>query len=860
MRCLHGVGTVLPGSASFVTEWEKPCLAFPFRHGSPTPMQRHTPIRWNAYPALLLAGAFALGIWARVSLSWAPISAWLLLAAAALGLAVLGHAWPRRRLVTLRPLVITLALGGAAVALGGARTASFQHLAPGHIGTLLDPDADVNAVMLNVRVSGAVEETPRGARFTARIDTLVHGRDTLSVAGAARVFFRSSPWEPPTPFPAVRQGDRLRLRARLQALPRPRNPGDFDYGAYLRRRGIHAVATVDAADGATIVRRGRASVLSLIASLRTLITNRIDTYVQGAEGRAVMRALLTGNRGAISETTQDRFAKTGLLHLLAISGLHVLLVGMVIYVLMRPVLMRLRLTWQVVEWTRAVGTLALLVGFALLTGGRPSVSRAVVMAGLFIGGNVLQRSTHSLNTLGVAGLVLLAARPLALFDAGFQLSFAAVAAIITLNPRMQAWLPPRWRHTGWRGHVGSLVTVSVAATLGTMPVLLVHFGYVSFAGIALNVAAIPVTGLALLSGMMTALLGGWASLGGALGAAATVLTSSLLWIAETGDTWLGWMSFDRTVRNPWIIGALVMAMIAATQWPRPRLRWRLVAATLLLATVGTWLDARDHLAKPELQVVFFDVGQGDAALVSFPNGAHLLVDTGPRSPLFDAGASVIAPHLDRWGIEQLDAVAISHSDSDHLGGLPSLLRQVPTERVVLNELGERTDLVEEVERTADSLRVPIQQAWAGDTLSLDPAVHVQVLGPPRRAPFLADDNDASLVVRIVYGETQFLFTGDVERRAEQWLSHHYGVLLRSDVVKVAHHGSSTSSHPVFVREAAANGGTAVVSVGARNPFGLPAAAVLRRWSEAGTTLATTAADGAVWLRSDGKQVRRVRWR
>lgn len=823
-------------------------------------MWHHAPIRWNAYPALLLAGIFALGVWIAVESPTASVHGWFMVVGVALGMTVAGHLWPRQQLVTLRPLIITLSLGIAVMGLGGARTAAFQHLPPGHIGHLLYSHADMEDAGLRMRVKGVVEHAPRGTRFTARLDTLVLADDTLSVHGSVRVFLYVSRWGTEASLPSIGPGDRLRLHARLKAPPFQRNPADFDYGAYLRRRGIHGVVTADAEDPIHVVGHGRSAVWSHVAALRAGITHRIDRYVPGDEAQAVLRALLTGDRGHISDDTRRRFAATGLLHLLAISGLHVLLVGMVLYTLLRPVLMRIGLRWRGVECVRAAITLSVLCGFALLTGGRASVVRAVVMASLFIGGNVLQRRGHPLNTLGVAGIVILAAAPLSLFDAGFQLSFAAVGAIVTLNSRLQERIPPRWRHGGWRGQLTALVTTSVTATLGTMPVLLTHFGYVSFGGIALNVVAIPLTALALMSGMLTVALGGWALAGSVFGAAAGTLTGRLLETARRGEEWLGWVSVEGFLQDPWIVLAIIGTLAMVVQWPRPRLRWRLAATALLFAGLGTWGSVWDQLDPPPLEVVFLDVGQGDATVISLPNGRHMLVDAGARSPHFDAGTSFVVPHLDRHGIDRLDAVVISHSDSDHLGGLPAILRHVPVGRVVLNDQRPDTELVGEVMQLIDSLHVPIQRAWAGDTLSLDAGVHVQVLSPPENAFSGASDNDASVVLRLVHGSTRVLFTGDIEATAERWLARHYEGLLQSEIVKVAHHGSGTSSRDYFIEQVATHGGIAVVSVGARNRFGFPAPEVVRRWQAADMHVALTARRGAIWFRSDGYRFTRVPWR
>lgn len=821
-------------------------------------MRSPTAIRWNAYPAPLAAGAFAAGIVG----AYGGVSphVWLWLCVALAGLFVLGVLLylPRRRLVSLRGLQIVAAAGITLAALGGARTAVDLRPSPADVGTLLPPRAHVDDATLVGWVDDAVEHTPRGARFTLQTDALLVYADSLAVKGAVRVFLRPSLWDTTAVFPSVRQGDRLRLGGTLRAPPSRRNPADFDYGTYLRRQGIHALLHVDTPDGITILQR-EPGIKKAVVEARHYVARHIDQHVHGKKPRGVLRALLVGDRGTVPTSTQQQFAATGLLHLLAISGLHVLIVGMVVYQLLRPALMRWRLSWQHAEWTRAVFTIGLLAFFALLTGGRPSVVRAVVMAALFIGANALQRNTRSLNTLGVAALVLLIHRPLALLDVGFQLSFSAVAAIVVLNPRLQLLLPPAWRHRGWRGQIGSLITVSVGATLGTAPVLLTHFGYVSAAGVVLNVAAIPLTALALLSGLCAALAGGGV-VGASFAAAAETMTEGLLRLAAAGTARLGWASIDATVQDPLVVLALVAGMLLIVHGRHARRRWLFTGVVLLLVTAHVWKGLLDTRPSPFLEVIFFDVGQGDAALVTFPNGRHLLVDTGPRSPYGDAGTSVVAPHLRRHGVDRLDAVLISHSDSDHLGGLPSILRNIPVERLIMNDPLERSALVDEVEMLIDSLDVSRRAAYAGDTLSMDQSTLVHILGPSSASRHVQGRNDASILMQLTHGQNQFLFLGDVEGDGEQWATQVYGDFLESEVIKVAHHGSVTSSAPTFVGKAALQDGLAVVSASRRNPFGHPHREVVERWRRAGAAVLATSVEGAIWVRSDGNTIARVPWR
>jgi competence protein ComEC len=278
--------------------------------------------------------------------------------------------------------------------------------------------------------------------------------------------------------------------------------------------------------------------------------------------------------------------------------------------------------------------------------------------------------------------------------------------------------------------------------------------------------------------------------------------------------------------------------------------------------MGAWGIALSHRALPSLDIVFLDVGQGDAAFVRFPDGRTMAVDLGPRDAYFDAGRSVVVPHLERFSPKRLDVAVVTHPHSDHLGGFPSVLRSIPVGRYVHNGEPYDSDLFRESEHLLDSLHVPSHSLRAGDTLRVDPSVRIQVLAPAPATDDEANPNERSVVLLLEFGATTILLTGDSERAAENGLLHAFRTSLAAEVVKVAHHGSDTSSQPRFVEAVTQGEETtlAVVSVAERNRFGLPDEVVLDRWSEAGARLHVTSAGGALWLRSDGREVRVVDWR
>lgn len=835
------------------------------------------PLRLSSRPLVGVALALAAGI---VAAQWiASVWVWAALIGGALASVAAHMLWTRRALVTLRRAVLAGAVGLVAMGVGGLRMAAWHTQPPdsiAHIARDASAMEDAPPVTVWARIAEIPTTSEWSHRFAAVVDSVANGEIGGTVSGRIQVSLaRTSYGDTPPLYPALRLGDRVEITGVLSPLPTRRNPADFDYGAFLSHRGIDATLYIRDGEAVTFLSPTRQFDDRLALAVQDRVRRAVARYVLHSESQAVLLALLLADRSQLDDATTDTFRETGLMHLLAVSGLHVFLVGLAVFFVLGPVLMRTGMPRQRVMWIRAVISLGLLAIYVLVTGGSVSVVRAFVMAAILIVGAALQRRRDTLNALGAAAIVLLVMRPTALFEVGFQLSFSAVAALVALTPHLTQAVPARWRS----GSIGKWVTsssvASVAATLGTAPVLLVHFGRVALAGLLLNLPAIPLTGVTLGAGIGTVIGSPIPWLGETFGALASLSAWTLVQISTRGATFLGSAALVGFLNDGWITAALAVLLFAGALWRRPvaRLRLGLAALALVAFSVLTSAIRGDH--APRLDIVFLDVGQGDATLIGLPNGRHVLIDAGVQTPYRDEGQRTVVPHLERYGIRQLDAVVLTHADADHMGGVPSVLRSVAVDRLIHNGQTKDNAIWTDLETTADSLGIVQQTVTAGDVLDLDPSVRIRVLGPSGTPQPGDDANDASIVLLVEYGHTRWLLTGDAEATAEADLVARYGALLRADVVKVGHHGSRTSSTPELVAAVRGRGASpirlasdapvhspdyAVVSVAKRNRYGLPNAEPLMRWQDAGAEVLQTANEGAIWLRSDGDTIERVGWR
>lgn len=698
-----------------------------------------------------------------------------------------------------------------------------------------------------VTVRSLPQATSYGWRFTADTHMLLVDQDTLHLPLSLEIGVYI-PDSLRNALPKLHCGSQAVIGGLLEPLPAPRNPGLVDRRPYLRRRGI--VARLKVHDHRLLhpIASGQCVPHSWLEPLKRRIGHDLAQAIPDPEAQSVVQALVLGDRSGLSWETRGQLGRAGLAHLLAISGLHVMFVGLVLYALLRPLLLRVGLGWWSMEWSRTFLTLLILISYVVLAGTPASAVRALVMTGLFLGATLRQVPLHPFNALGAAALFILLLDPPQLFEPGFQLSFAAVGGLLGGFSSFQQHLPTRLRQSSVGRYLTGSLLATLTATLTTAPFMLLHFGYVSWAGLPLNLLGIPLASGALSAGLLTAATASLSTTVAKLfGDAATLCAQGLLWLGNLADkAFADWVMYSP---HPpfWLLVLLPLLLGLLSR----SLHFRRLTLGLALGCgcAGVWLS---RPAPATLEVIFFDVGHGDATLIRTPNGRHLLIDTGSYTLEEAAVLWSVLPFL-RWqGIDYIDVLLLTHPDADHIGGAPTLLRRIKVGRVLDNGASDTAYLSRELQHVLDSLQLPRQSLTAGDTIYLDDAVALQVLAPGA-VSMQTPDNERSVVLRMVYGHTRWLFLGDAEAGLEKQLVHAYGQLLQSDVVKVGHHGSSTSSTPLLVQTIfpdTHHAGWAVISTGWRGV----SPPVHQRWLEQKATVWITAASGALWLRSDGQHI------
>lgn len=664
-------------------------------------------------------------------------------------------------------------------------------------------------VVLTGYVAGIPQATAHGTRFRFAVEgATLRGSELPAPPSAVRLSWYGKP-------PILRPGERWRLRVRLKPPNGFMDPGSFDYEAWLFRRGIRATGYVRQ-HGAQRLPGLRLTVPVRLDRVRASLAQRIAAAVPDDSERGVLLALTLGIRDDIPRERWQTLLDTGTNHLVAISGLHVGMVAGLVFLLMRRLWSGLPGLALLLAAPRAAAVFSLLAacGYAALAGFAVPTQRALVMLAVGLGGLLLWRRSQPSHAFAAALCAVLLFDPLAVLEAGFWLSFAAVALILYVAVGRGGgggWL------RGWGRVQGALL-------LGLLPFTALLFQRAAPVAPLANLLAVPWVGMLVvplaLSG--TLLLGIWpAAAGLVLGLAASAL--GLMWPVLAFLAHLPGAHLRLGVVSPvaFVLAACGVAWLLAPRgWPA---RW--VGAVML----GPLLWPPPSYPPPGTwRVNLLDVGQGMAAVVQ--TSRHTLVfDAGPRfGPDFDAGAAVVAPYLRSLGLRHLDLLVVSHDDSDHSGGVSSLLAAYPHVPLLASDPA--------VWPRAQACRAGQRWTWDG--------VRFEMLNPLNGEG--GGRNDLSCVLRIAGDGGSILLLSDIEARTERALVRRWGVRLATEVMIVPHHGSSSSSTPAFLD--AVHPRLALLSRGFGNRFGFPRRSVMRRYSARGIAVLDTARAGMLTVR------------
>ena len=731
--------------------------------------------------------------------------------------------------------------------------------------------ADEQPILLEGVIVAPVRQTPDGLILLVEATRMVRQGEEQVAHGRIRLT-----WREPGEY-ALIYGDHVAFMARVREPYGTLNPGGFHYGQYLKRQGIHAVATVQGPQAirvqGTQERTTRELILGVVDRWRQTIHHAaVSSLTNPALG--LFLGMVLGEQSYIESDIRDAFMASGTVHILSISGSHLGLLSLLIFAGARWSLRLLpasrleRLSLRITATRFAILiTLPAVSFYTLLAGAEMATVRSWIMIVVCCVGIWLGRERNLVTALAVAALLMVLPHPEAIHDISFQLSYLSVAAIalVVLARKEQesnlsgldaAFPPaqPTWLVDFW--HKAALAwLITLAVSLTTLPLVAHDFHQIPWLGLFTNMVIVPLVGifmipLGLLSGVIT-LVGGGETL-----PMASVNQWVFDWLAQVV------MSLSHVPGAAWYVASpsfssmmVFWGMLAGvvTLWHRSLIRWG--CGTILLAILLWWgWSPRTGWEPGTVRVTFLDVGQGDATVLELPDGQTVLIDGGPSYRRLDMGRAVIGPYLWNQGIRRLDHVVATHPQWDHVGGLPWVLHTFEVGQYWDNGVSRPERFFSQLHSAVKSAGLQERTPTIGIEIVSPGPCSLTVLSPARsqgsegyRSGTVSsgkDLNNRSLVTRLECGAHSFLLTADAEQQSLDGLLHVPNG-LSARVVKVPHHGARSSLHREWVSRLQAE--AMVVSVGARNRYGHPAPEVLNAYEQRGLPLYRTDRDGAVWF-------------
>lgn len=705
----------------------------------------------------------------------------------------------------------------------------------------------------NVKVFGTIEEIELERSyevvFILKTDSVIIANKSIQTNEKLLCRLRNDSTERRKFYESVKPGNYALLKGTFQQGRDVRNPGEFDYRKFLYSKGITGL--VNSYDSASVVILN--SDFDFLKDLVFQSRKSIDKLIHQLHNNqtaGLLRGLLLADRTEIDHETKQNFVNSGVIHILAVSGLHV---G---YILLFFIVVFGRLN----IYLRSILTIVGLLCFMIITGIPASVFRATLMSVILIVAFLTGRSTNLLNSIALSAVIILVFKPFEILNPGFQLSYSAVLSIALIYPEIQQMINQAGIKNKYLKNILLFIGVSLSAQIGTLPFTLAYFNKLSLISLLANLFVIPMAGIIVGLAIITLLTGSLLSFTAIYLAIVNNIVTSLMMdlVRFSGNLNFSFIRINNFSLLDSIFFYVFISLLVYTYKISEKFLFKLLISLIVFANIYLFSQLDDKKLLPDglLSVLMIDVGQGDSFLIKFPGGQTALIDAGVVDPFFDTGERIIISLLDYLGIEKIDFGFVSHLDTDHYGGFASLIHNKRIKEIYRPK-PDSSDKSDRFEKFLDKHKIP-KKIYDKSKIGISNVALYFLNDANSEYMNKLSSNDRSGMIKIVFGQTSFLFVGDAEIPAEVYYLKHYKNFLDSDVLKVGHHGSVTGSSIEFLK--AVSPKISLVSVGIKNKFSHPSEIVLNRLHQLNSQILRTDSLGAVLLQSDGKVIKIINWK
>lgn len=627
-------------------------------------------------------------------------------------------------------------------------------------------------------------------------------------------------------IPSIKYGDSLYIEGEFKQPEEARNYKGYNYKQYLKTKRI--IGTVELEK----VKILKSSNGSFIHNIQKYIRDTINGTLTDEEGNLLL-AILLGDKDKLSEDIQESFKTSNLSHMLAVSGAHVsyIILGLT-YVLQNSI---------IGKKNGKIVCIIFLLAFMAITNFTPSVTRACIMAILTLFSSIIYRKSDVYTNISVAALITLIFNPYSLLDLGFQLSYGGTIGIIIFIKRIQE----KKSNSKVINYIKQMALVSIYANIIIIPIMMYHFNTVSFTFIISNIMASPILGIIVITGFLFIITSITVK---PLTRLIAIFIKPILSILIKISQICSKLPFSNIlVVTPYMFNVIsYYAIILYCIKSKKNNKCKIIICLLIVLILINFII---YIFPQKLRIFFIDVGQGDSTLIITPDKKTVLIDGG-GSDSFDVGEKVLLPYLLDRRILKVDYVLISHFDTDHCGGILTIMEKVKVKNIIISEQAEHSENYERFKKLMIHKKIRLIEVKKGDKIKIGRYSEFKILFPTSRLLSENPLNNNSIVAQFNYNNFKMLFTGDIEKLAEQQILKAEKAEIRADILKVAHHGSKTSSIPEFIK--AVKPKIALIGVGKNNTFGHPNQQTIKNLENIKCRIYRTDLQGEIIIKIDQK--------